>query len=135
MVLLKCFIESHKMGFFLQVQPDGPLAKAQLLVLKVLKDVNACRLLGFLHTCSINRKHVYASAKPITSFAFTPDLRDQAFKLRPLSLSTDLISQLKACAVKLQHHADLLQSKIAKKMNKRKHYHDLNEQVVQSVRI
>ena len=56
-------------------------------------------------------------------------IRDHAFKLRPLALSTDLITQLKACAVKLQHWADVLQSRISKKYNKSKYYRDVEDQV------
>lgn len=52
-------------------------------------------------------------------------LRDFAFKLKPLSLSTDLITQLKACAVKLDGEAENLQKKIQQKANKNKHYAEI----------
>ncbi|CAL1174314.1 unnamed protein product [Cladocopium goreaui] len=48
--------------------------------------------------------------------------RDFAFKLRPISMSNDLIQQLKACAVKLQTCAEQLQQKIRNKKDKNKHY-------------
>ncbi|CAK9011868.1 Uncharacterized protein SCF082_LOCUS11278 [Durusdinium trenchii] len=85
------------------VEAEQPIAKAQSLLQRVLRDVNACT--------------------------------DHAFKLRPLALSTDLITQLKACAVKLQHHADVLQSRISKKYNKSKYYRDLEEQVEEDSKV
>lgn len=50
--------------------------------------------------------------------------RDHAFKLRPLGMSGDLISQLNACAVKLQGQADSLQQKIRQKRNRNSDYKD-----------
>lgn len=52
-------------------------------------------------------------------------VRDCAFKLRPLSLSNDLIDQLKACAMKLDQQADELQTKITEKCNQNKDYVDV----------
>ena len=52
-------------------------------------------------------------------------LREFAFKLRPLAMSTDLIDQLSACAVKLGRQAELLQQKIKSKQNKNRHYVDI----------
>lgn len=49
-------------------------------------------------------------------------LRDYAFKLRPISMSADLIQQLKACSVKLGVCAETLQKKINNKCDKNKHY-------------
>ncbi|CAK9104388.1 unnamed protein product [Durusdinium trenchii] len=48
--------------------------------------------------------------------------RDQAFKLKPLNLSSDLIKQLRACAVKLDAEAEQLQGMIHKKLNRNKDY-------------
>ena len=48
--------------------------------------------------------------------------RDHAFKLRPLSMSSALIEQLQACAVKLGNLAEQLQQKIRSKCNKNHHY-------------
>ena len=56
------------------------------------------------------------------SMVFLSVLRDQAFKLKPLSLSSDLIEQLKACATKLGKLAETLQGLIHKGKNKNKHY-------------
>ncbi|CAL1164245.1 unnamed protein product [Cladocopium goreaui] len=48
--------------------------------------------------------------------------RDHAFKLRPIAMSSDLILQLKACAVKLQEAAEKLQARVKQQKNKNKHY-------------
>lgn len=63
-------------------------------------------------------------------FKLKPYLRDHAFKLKPLSLSNDLIAQLRACASKLGEQAECLQKLIHKKKNKNKHYQDINSKVV-----
>ncbi|CAK8991311.1 unnamed protein product [Durusdinium trenchii] len=55
--------------------------------------------------------------------------REFAFKLRPLAMSTDLIDQLSACAVKLGRQAELLQQKIKSKQNKNRHYVDIIREV------
>ena len=49
-------------------------------------------------------------------------LRNGAFKLKPIKMSTDLIDQLNAVAVKLEEFATALQDLIAKKKSKTKHY-------------
>lgn len=51
-------------------------------------------------------------------------LRDQAFKLKPLALSTDLINQLKALAAELGDQAEKLQTLIQQGKNKNRHYRD-----------
>lgn len=56
-------------------------------------------------------------------------LSDHAFKLKPLSLSSDLIGQLQACSTKLAELADRLQSLISKKRNKDKYYKEVNKEV------
>ena len=98
----------------MQVQPDTPLEKAQKLVEKVLKDANSCRILD----CT---NHTAVSLKKSTGLSLT-QLRDYAFKLRPISMSGDLIQQLRACSTKLGVCAGTLQSKIREKKNKNKHY-------------
>ena len=101
-----------------QVVPDTPLQKAAALVNRILKEANTCRLLG--SNCS----HV------LHLIGLSLTLRDQAFKLKPLSLSSDLIDQLKACAVKLGKKAEELQSLIHRKKNKNKHYVEVTTEVV-----
>ena len=103
-----------------QVVPETPLERAQKLVEKVLKDANSCRTLG----CTIQAQHYVRTVpndhlQPERAF---PNLRDFAFKLKPLSMSSDLIQQLKACSVKLGVCAEVLQEKIRKGSNKNKHY-------------
>ena len=131
--------------------PDTPMSKAQGLLARVLKDANNCRQLvsqlvipgSCQNTEVVHRIHKkyssaaiffqgrcsYDTAKDYTS-ALQSYLRDHAFKLRPLSLSSDLIDQLKACAVKLGHQADALQSLISKGKNKNKHYASLIAEVM-----
>ncbi|CAK9028045.1 Uncharacterized protein (Fragment) [Durusdinium trenchii] len=55
--------------------------------------------------------------------------QELALKLRPLSLSTDLIEQLEACAVTLSKQAEKLQSKIRHQCNKNKHYRQIISEV------
>ena len=59
---------------------------------------------------------------PINTYICCPCSRDQAFKLKPLNLSSDLIKQLRACAVKLDAEAEQLQGMIHKKLNRNKDY-------------
>jgi hypothetical protein len=49
-------------------------------------------------------------------------LRNAAFKLKPIKMSSDLINQLSAVAVKLEECATALQDLIGKKKSKTKHY-------------
>ena len=53
-----------------------------------------------------------------------------AFKLRPLSLSSDLIDQLKAVALKLGEQADVLQGLVSRGRNKNKLYAPTIEEAV-----
>ncbi|CAK9083510.1 unnamed protein product, partial [Durusdinium trenchii] len=55
--------------------------------------------------------------------------RDQAFKLRPLKVSGELIDQLRAMDSKLQDLAGSLQELIRKKKNKNKYYVELVKEV------
>lgn len=57
-------------------------------------------------------------------------LRDHAFKLKPLSLSTDLITQLRTCAHKLNEQATVLQALVQKGKNKDKHYKQVMEEAL-----
>lgn len=56
------------------------------------------------------------------------NLRTQTFKLKPLKMSSDLISQLRAVALKLEGCTDTLQSLIGQKKSKNKHYADINRE-------
>ena len=49
-------------------------------------------------------------------------LRNGAFKLKPIKMSSDLINQLNAVAIKLEECATALQDLIGKKKSKTKHY-------------
>ena len=64
----------------------------------------------------------YATHRVWSCRGFAFDLRDHAFKLRPIAMSSDLILQLKACAVKLQEAAEKLQARVKQQKNKNKHY-------------
>ncbi|CAK9027141.1 Uncharacterized protein SCF082_LOCUS17786, partial [Durusdinium trenchii] len=61
--------------------------------------------------------------------------RELAFKLRPLSLSNDLMNQLEACAASLSRQAELLQGKIKSKCNKNRHYNDIISEVTELTEI
>ena len=105
----------------MQVAPQTPLQKATALVNKVLKDVNECRTHGMsyinmFHMCGIQLVGCLLDPAHLHS------LRNGAFKLKPIKMSADLISQLHAIAVKLEGCATTLQDLIAKKKNKTKHY-------------
>ena len=52
-----------------------------------------------------------------------------AFKLKPLSLSSDLIGQLKAMALKLGEKAEVLQKLVTQGKNKNKHYKGETQEV------
>ena len=56
-------------------------------------------------------------------------LRTLAFKLNPLGMSSDLIKQLQAVILKLEHCGQQLQNLIHLKKNKNKHYQKVNEEV------
>ena len=72
----------------------------------------------------VSAKRLSISLVPETIDSGCHSLRDMAFKLKPLSLSSDLIGQLRAMAVKLGEKADVLQKMITKGKNKNKHYKD-----------
>ena len=113
----------------MQVAPQTPLQKATALVNKVLKDVNECRTHGMsyinmFHMCGIQLVGCLLDPNFLTLHlpAHLHSLRNGAFKLKPIKMSADLISQLHAIAVKLEGCATTLQDLIAKKKNKTKHY-------------
>ena len=125
--------------------PDTPISKAQGLLARVLKDSNNCRLLAIQVVTRVRSSQVVATCvtkdqEPVRIqklciytqivSALQSHLRDHAFKLRPLALSSDLIDQLKACAMKLGHQADALQNLISKGKNKNKNYADLIAEVM-----
>ena len=109
-----------------QVVPETALDKAATLLATVMKEANSCRTPGcikpFKHLqtipCNITHRSQCHSCKVLEAH----HLRDYAFKLRPISMSADLIQQLKACSVKLGVCADTLQKKINHKCDKNKHY-------------
>lgn len=126
--------------------PETPLEKAQVLVNKVLKDANSCRNLGGIIKLVLSRKgyllyltlthcwkQVGHSFQLRSSFLICLCLRDHAFKLRPLSMSSDLIKQLQACAVKLGKCAEQLQQKIRDKCNRNRDYKDIIAEAHQKV--
>lgn len=126
--------------------PETPLEKAQVLVNKVLKDANSCRNLGGIIKLVLSRKghllyltlthcwkQVWHSFQLRSSFLICLCLRDHAFKLRPLSMSSDLIKQLQACAVKLGNCAEQLQQKIRAKCNRNRDYKEIIAEADQKV--
>ena len=86
-----------------QVEAEQPIAKAQSLLQRGLERCQRLQVAG-QHGVLTLAFIVHGGKGNIRDTA----IRDHAFKLRPLALSTDLITQLKACAVKLQHWADVL---------------------------
>ena len=60
---------------------------------------------------------------------FESPCRDNAFKLKPLEMSDQLIDYLKALETKLQGAARQIQELVNKGKNKWKHYKDITEQV------
>ena len=60
-------------------------------------------------------------------------LRDHAFKLRPISMSADLIKQLQACAVKLGKCAETLQQKIRDKCDRNRDYKKIIAEATQKM--
>ncbi|CAK9079159.1 unnamed protein product, partial [Durusdinium trenchii] len=63
------------------------------------------------------------------------DCRTQAFRLQPIKMSNDLISQLQAAAVKLETLAHKLQDLIKKGKNKTKHYREIMLEVDKTTKI
>lgn len=91
--------------------PETPLSKAQALLTGVLKIVNECR--------SATQVLVVLVVGANES-RFPP--RNHAFRLQPLKMSSDLISQLLAVGVKLESLANQLQENIKKGKDKNRYY-------------
>ena len=70
-----------------------------------------------------------AGVEPVTVQDFVsypwPVRRTQAFRLQPIKMSSDLINQLSAVAVKMEALAGRLQELVKKGKNKTRHYRDI----------